>query len=170
MISENIRNDIWQRYLDCGRLVRYYEKQSDQHRRKNVLIKFLILLSIAAGLVSLIDALPDEGQTIAGAVVSALVAWDFVSNHSRKSAVLDIVSVECAGLEIEWENLWSEIEDEIIESVEARRRNKELSKRLMEITSLTVYSQVKRDENLNEKSAQDAYTAIGDRYGQEDRQ
>jgi hypothetical protein len=162
MVSDQTRNAIWQELLDVARLVRYYEALADRHRRLHRIIRFLLLAAAASGVVTLLNLLPVLIQSLAGGLIALLVVWDVLGDYARKAAVLHAISLECSHLEVEWQNLWGELET--ISDTEARRRNTSLAQRIAEITGWAGHADIRDDPKLNEQSAEAAYQIMASRH------
>lgn len=162
MVAEQTRNAIWQELLDVARLVRYYEALSDQHRRNHLIVRFLLLAAAAGGIAALLDLLPAMAQLVAGGLVALLVAWDFVSDYAKKAAILHAISIECSAMEIEWQNLWLELEN--ISDAEARRENTRLSRRIADVTGWAGQADIRENRKLNEECEKAAYRVMAERY------
>lgn len=162
MVTEQTRNAIWQELLDVARLVRYYEALSDQHRRNHLIVRFLLLAAAAGGIAALLDLLPAIAQLIAGGVIALLVAWDFVSDYAKKAAILHAISIECSALEIEWQDLWLELEN--ISDDDARLENTRLSRKIANVTAWAGQADIREDRRLNEECEKAAYRVMTDRY------
>lgn len=162
MASEQIRNEIWQERLDAERLVRYYEVLAERHRLRHLWIRIILLLAAIGGAVSLLKVIPQIFQLIAGLSVIVLVAVDFAFNGARKSAVLNLIQIECRALGNEWESLW--IGPEQISDDDARRENERLARRLSEVTGWAGHAEVGEDQKLNVKCEELAYNVMRERY------
>ena len=163
MVSDQTRNTIWQGLLDMARLVRYYESLADRHRRKHFWIRVVLLAAAASGIAALLDLFPEVVQIVAGGLVALCVVWDFVSDYAKKAAILHAISIECSALEVEWQDLWGDLEN--IDDTEARQRNTRLSRRLNEVTGWAGHTDIQEDPKLNEKCEAAAYRVMQDQYG-----
>ena len=163
MITDHTRNDVWQGLLDIARLVRYYEALSDRHRRHHFAIRLLLLIAATGGVAALLELLPDGIQILSGALVAVLVALDFVTDYAKKAAVLHAISIECSALEIEWEDLWGNLEN--LGDAEARENHAGLSRRLVHVTGAAGHADIREDRKLNEHCEAAAYQVIQDQYG-----
>ena len=161
MASERTRSDVWQELFDVARLVRYYEALADRHKRWRDRVRFLLLAAAAAGVAALLDLLPETARVAAGGAIAALVVWDFVADYARKAAVLHAVSLECSALEVEWRELWTDVNDADASECEARRRNRRLAQR---IAAATGWADVPEDRKLNKECARAAHEYLADRY------
>lgn len=168
MVSAQTRNDVWQELLDVARLVLYYEALAHRHRRNHMIVRFLLLAAAAGAIAALLDLLPAAAQPVAqlvaGGLVALLVAWDFVSNYARKAAVLQAISLECSLLEVEWRELWADVNDGHVSDAEARDKNYRLARRISEVTGWAGQADIGEDSKLNEECAKVAYNAMADRY------
>lgn len=162
MVSEQIRNEIWQERLDVERLVRYYEVLAERHRIRHLGIRTILLLAATSGVASLLEVLPQVFQLIAGLSVTVLVVMDFALNEARKSAILNLIKIECRALGNEWESLWANLER--ITDDDARRENERLVRRLSEVTGWAGHTEVGEDNKLNVKCEEIAYKVMSERY------
>lgn len=162
MASEQIRNEIRQERLDVERLVRYCEVLAERHRLRHLWIRIILLLAAIGGAVSLLKVIPQIFQLIAGLSVIALVAVDFAFNGARKSAVLNLIQIECRALGNEWESLWIGLEQ--ISDDDARRENERLARRLSEVTGWAGHAEVGEDQKPNAKCEGLAYNVMRERY------
>ena len=164
MVSDQTRNAVWQDLLDAARLVRYYDALSDRYRRNHAVVRFLLLAAAAGGIAALLDLLPAIAQLIAGGLVALLVAWDFVSDYARKAAVLHAIGLECGELENEWRELWAEVNDSEADEAEARRRSRQLARKLLNATGWAGYADIPENRRLNEECEKAAHRVVADRY------
>ena len=162
--SSPVRHHVWQELLDVARLSRYYEALAERHRIKQSIVSFVLLLSAMTGISSLFEVLPPIAYVISSAAIAIVVVWGFIGNHSRKQALLSLVSQECARLEFEWESLWAEINTYQIDEEEAQRRNRELAERLSEVTAWPGLISVRHSRALNRKCLEAANSHIRDKY------
>ncbi len=56
MVSDQIRNEVWQHLLDIARLVRYYAALSDRYRRNYTIVRFLLYAAAASGVAAFLEA------------------------------------------------------------------------------------------------------------------
>ena len=166
MVSEQTRNDVWQELLDVARLVRYYEALSNRYRHNHMIVRFLLLVVTLGGIAALLDLLPPVAQIIAGAVVALLFAWDHAADYAKKAAVLQAISLECSLLEDEWKQLWATIcaKDANVTDEEARRMNRQLTRRISYVTGWAGQADVRDDPRLNKECEKVAHKVMADRY------
>ena len=164
MATEQTRKDVWQELLDVARLVRYYEALSDRHRRNHFILRFLLLAAASSGIAALLDILPASVQSIASGLIALFVVWDFLADYAKKAAVLHAVSLECSTLEIEWRELWADVNKRDLDDADARHKNQRLARRVLEVTGRAGHADIKEDRKLNEKCEKDAYRVMRDRY------
>ena len=148
MVSETTRNEIWQQFLDVARLLRYYTSLSNRHRRKQQLIRILLMAAATSGIVTLLDLLPAFMQELAAAAVAILVVWDSLGDYARKAAVLHAICIECNRLESRWHKLWFEIDRPDLDDADALHQCDELGQRLLDITSQAGPAGVEIDAEL----------------------
>ena len=161
MVSEQIRNQIWQERLGVEELVRSYEVLAERLRFRHLGIRIILLLAVTIGAMSLLD-LPQVFQLIAGLSVIVLVVADFAFNGARKSAVSNLIKIECRALGNEWESWWIGLEQ--ISDGGARRENERLARRLSEVTGWAGHTEVAEDHKLNVKCEELACNVMRERY------
>ena len=164
MATDQTRNDVWQDVLDVARLVRYYEALSDRYRRNHLIVRFLLLAAAASGIAVLLGLLPEIVQLLAGGLIALLVAWDFVADYAKKAAVLHAISLECSALEIQWRELWADVNELDFDDAEARHQNRRLERGIMEVTGRAGHADIREDRKLNEKCEDVAHKVIAERY------
>lgn len=164
MVSDQIRNEVWQDLLDVTRLVRYYAALSDRYKRNYNIVRGLLLIAATSGIAAFLDALPSIAQLISGAGIALIVAWDFVSDYGRKAAVSHAIRLQCGELENEWRDLWRSVDDGTIANEEALHSNRQLLQRITSLTGNVGYADIREDHKLNETQAADAYKIMEERY------
>ena len=168
MVSELTRNMVWQEILDVERLSRYYDRLSDKYRTKHWIVRFLILISAASGVVNLQNLLfedwQDTGAVFFDASIAILVAWDFMANYGKKSETLNAISFECHQLWTDWNQLWTELHDDGVSETEIRDRDKRLADRLSMITNWSGLVDIPQDVGLNEECEKEAYEIVRGRF------
>ena len=112
----------------------------------------------------MLDVLPASVQLIAGGLVALLVVWDFIADYAKKAAVLHAISLECSALEIEWRELWADVNERDLDDSEARRKNQRLARRALEVTGRAGHADIRENRKLNEKCEKVAYRVVEDRY------
>ena len=164
MVSDEIRNEIWQDFLDITRLVRYYGVLSDRYKLKYDIVRGSLFVVATSGIVAFLDALPPIVQLISGVGIALFTAWDFVSDYGRKAAVLHAIKLQCGELENEWHALWRSVDDGTITNEEATKENRQLLQRITSLTGNAGYANIREDHKLNETQAANAYKTMEDRY------
>ena len=164
MIYEEIRNYVWQDYLDAARLVRYYQTLSSQYHRRHNLIRILVLLLAVSSAGVLFESFPVILGAIFGVTVAALVVCDFVLYYGRKAYVLSAIYAECSELESEWSDLWERANSGEFDGSEIRATNSDLSKRLNSVTSRAINAGIRVDDKINKECAESAYKIMEERY------
>ena len=164
MVSDEIRNEVWQDLLDVTRLVRYYAALSDRYKRNYNIVRVLLFAAATSGIAAFLDVLPPIAQLISGMGIALIIAWDFVSDYGRKAAILHAIRLQCSELESEWHALWRSVDDGTIANEEALEGNRQLLQRITSLTGNAGYADIREDQKLNEIHAADAYKVIEDRY------
>lgn len=122
MVSDEIRNEIWQDFLDVTRRVRYYGALSDRYKRNYNIVRVLLLAVAASSIAAFLDALPPIAHLISGVGIALIIAWNFVSDCGRKAAVLHAIRLQYGELEDEWCILWRNVDDGTITNEEAKKK------------------------------------------------
>lgn len=164
MVSDQIRNEVWQDLLDVTRLVRYYAALSDRYKRNYNIVRGLLLIAATSGIAAFLDALPPIAQLISGVGIALIITWDFVSDYGRKAAVSHAIRLQCDELENEWRDLWRSVDDGTIANEEALHSNRQLLQRITSLTGNAGYADIREDHKLNETQAADAYKIMEERY------
>lgn len=164
MVSDEIRNEVWQDFLDVTRLVRYYGALSDRYKRNYNIVRVLLFAAATSGIAAFLDALPPIAQLISGVGIALIIAWDFVSDYGRKAAVLHAIRLQCGELENEWHALWRSVDDGTIANEEALKKNRQLLQKITSLTGNAGYADIREDHKLNEIQAANAYKTMEERY------
>ena len=172
MVTDQTRNAIWQDLWDAERYFRYYGALSDLYSRRHKITRFATLASIlveatvsvsyvSIGVEGIWATIFLTSIVALGIVIAFLVAWDAVSNYAEDAAALSWVSVDCASLNMQWADLWLDVESYAIDEQQARSRRREL---LQKSNTITARIDVSLDEKANEASAEDAEKVLRDKY------
>ena len=162
-VTDQTRNDVWYSMLDTDRLGRYYQALADRNQRFAIAIKVTLAASAMAGIIALLDVLPDWVQIVAGVLIAVAVVLDLAINHQRKAAILHGISTDLRPIAVEWSDLWGRTER--MDEDAARERVRELSNLLNTITARAAEVGVGEDRHLNEKCAKETYQVFTDEYG-----
>ena len=166
MVSEHMRNAVWQNYLDASRLGYYYEALTNRYRGYYIGLRLALLISVIASVGT--QYTPVSHPVITALLVIAtvaLVSVDYALDLAKKSAVLQEVCIQVRSLEADWEMLWLGIEDENANDVETRQKNRALYERLLEATGRSLAEGILIDYKLNRKSTKTANAVIEGKYG-----
>ena len=164
MVTESTRNLVWQELLNSARLVRYYETLSDRFILKKQVLDFLLLISAVASVVTTLSILPLWSQALSGGAIAILVVYGFVSNYSKKAAVLHAISMECSYLYSQLELLWVGVQENTLSEQEALRHYRQIDERLTSVTGWAAHTDIKEDTKLNEQCESRAYAFIRNKY------
>ena len=169
-ISDRIRHEAWQGYIDAARLYRYYTMLSAQFYGKRRALQFLLGFAAVGGLSRFIGLFPEDAtwvSELASVAVLVIVVWDFMADYATKASVLHSISVECGKQESAWRALWDEIDDESADEEDIRKRVRALEADLLIATAVAGYSGVKEHRALNETATKEVYTVMAARYATE---
>ena len=162
MVSDQTRNDIWQELLDSDRLVRYYTAVANRYRRLHSYTLWLLMFGAASSFAAVLAVLPNDVQLIANAVVGLAAAWVLVADYAKKAAVAHTISFQCSRLDVQWQDLWREVEH--IEEEAARQRLVDLANQMNDVTSRSGDAGIVDNRRLNEKSEAVAFQTVNERY------
>ena len=164
MVSNQVRNEVWQNLLDIARLDRYYAALSDRYKRNHTIVRICLLAAATSGIAAFLDALPPIAQLISGGGIAVIIVWDMVSDYGRKAAILHAISLQCGDLENEWAELWIRVNEATITNEETILRNRQLIQRITAVTGGAGYADIREDQKLNERCAADTYEVMEARY------
>ena len=166
MVSDQLRNDIWQELLDSDRFVRYYEALANHYRRKHLTTLLFLAAGAASSVAAVFELLPERDmvQIVANAVVGVMALWVLFADYAKKAEVANSISTRCSGLDIEWRNLWTAVEEEEIEEAEAHSRHLALAKEMLDATQRSGDAGIVDNRRLNEKSEEAAFKTVSERY------
>lgn len=164
MATVQTRDQVWEDFLSIARLFRYYHALADRYRRNRMILRFLLLSAAASGVAAVLDITPSIMQSVASGVVALLIVWDFVADYATKAAILHTVCSDCGELELDWQNLWLDMDNLDLEDAEVQLRNRKLNEKLRVITDRPGYINVRDDHKLNEECEEIAYRIMGERY------
>ena len=77
MVSDHVRDKVWQGLLDMSRGYRYYDAMFRRYSRCRAILRVLLSISGIGGVASLLDFVPNPALwvQISGAVIGAVVFW-----------------------------------------------------------------------------------------------
>lgn len=166
MVSDQLRNDIWQELLDSNRLVRYYEALANHYRRKHLATLLFLAAAAASSVAAVYELIPqrDVVQVVANAIVGVTAAWVLFADYAKKAEVANSISIRCSRLDFEWRNLWTAVEEGVADEAEARSRSAALAKEMIDATRRSGDAGIVDSRRLNEKSEAAAFKAVGETY------
>ena len=167
MVSDQIRNEVWQNLLDVARLVRYYAALSDIYKRNYNIVRVLLFAVATSGVAAFLDVLPPIAQLISGGGIAVIIVWDVVSDYGKKAAILHAISLQCGELEDDCHELWRSVDNGAITNEDTILRIRQLERRMTSITGVAGYAYIREDQKLNEKCATIAYKVTENRYATE---
>ena len=165
MISDQLRNDIWQELLDSDRFVRYYEALANHDRRKHLMTLLFLAAGAASSVAAVFELVPEHDvvRIVANAVVGVMALWVFFADYAKKAEVANSISTRFSRLDIEWRSLWTAVEEEI-EKAEAHSRYLALAKERLDATQRSGDAGIVDSRRLNEKSEVAAFKTVSERY------
>lgn len=161
MISETLRNDIWNNMGDTIRQSLYYAELAQKMEQNN--FRMRIVLAVAGGTSALVSAniYPESwaiqlrvAQVGTGAFISLLIALSFAFAFDKKAGILHAVTTDIMLLRRDWKALWMEMEAGEIDEKTLRMRNRLLGERLEHLSSRADFAGVKDDDQLDIISSQ----------------
>lgn len=163
-VSEHTRNAVWQGMLDAQRLVIYYQIQTDQYIRRNRAMQVALLAFGGIEVSGLFFGFSNEIHSLIGGSIAILVALTIHFNFAKKSAILQVITRDCSALELQWQTLWSDLENSEIDGQEARHRNENLKAQLLVATERAPQADIASNQELNQKCTETAYITVSQRY------
>lgn len=170
MVSESTRSAIWQDMLDSERYYRYYGQLADRYTKYHYAIRILLLVLVIAeaslaGFLVIGNA--DWQKYIVWSIVACAVLLaifipvDVVFNFGQASTALGWISGDCSFLNLRYQQLWQDIESNIIDEEQARKAQRDL---MLEYYILTARFSVLANRKINKRSQEDANRVLEDRY------
>ena len=166
LVTDATRNAVWQEMLDTARLVRYYDRMTSSRQRCHYGVRLVLLASASAGILALIEALPEQVRIYCVAAIGVLVVIDLLSDFANKAAVLSFIRSECNEAGDELDALWGELQSDSINDDEARRRLKDLKHRMTRATNRVEHHNIPTNERLNAKCEEVAFKIMANQYAQ----
>lgn len=165
MISESVRNKVWQDLLDVARISLYFDALYRRYRLRAIISQVLLGvtgLGILSPLVGLIPKDFLEGVLgVCGLFVAGMAVNDLVFDPSGKKTVLRGIEQAMKMYETELRELWEEVRAGFGEDREALARSSEIMRKVHDSANALSLHTIKR---LNEKCAEEAYKVEGHRY------
>ena len=153
-----LRLAVWNGLLDAERYVRYYGALAERYRRQHQIPRYIMAVAAVAGAIPIFFKEQFPLGVTAGAIllILAAVAWDLLSDHGRKAAILDAISIECGEYETQLRDLWVSMEQRLAQgkSLDLASIHADLSMIEAAIDRVTARSSlagVAIDTQLNEK-------------------
>ena len=162
VVSDQTRNEIWQELLDSDRLVRYYTAVANHYRRWHAITLLLLAFGAAGSFAAVLDVLPSSLQLLANALIGLAAAWLFIADYAKKAAIAHTIGFQCGRLDIQWRNLWLQVEH--MEEEAAREQLIALANEMNEVTSRAGDAGIVDNHRLNEKSETVAFKTVSERY------
>lgn len=147
-VSAETRTAIWYATHDAARWGRYYGTLADRYRRREVVVRSVLLASAIGSVTALISQMPWLVQALAGLLVGMMIIVDFVYRPSERAVVLALIRDACDHARIALDELWRDLAT--IEEEEARRRFDGLNRHLAHVTSMASEPQ---DKEVNKASS-----------------
>ena len=167
-MDTTLRNAVWQQLLDAERLVRYYGEMTDRYRRWQRIPRYLMGASSVVGAAAIMfetDWIPNGVYLPVFLLIIAAIVWDFMHDYGDKAAILYSISVECGEYETELQDLWRSVDaEQPLEESRIRARLKEIESGMQRVTARAGYAGITVDEKLNEKTQEEGFKVISDRF------
>ena len=166
-----LRLAVWNGLLDAERYVRYYGALAKRYRYQQQIPRWIMALAAVTGAMPMVfgEFFPPDVSAATGLIVLGAVAWDLVSGHGHKAAILDAICVECGEYETQLRDLWIEIEQGLAQGnpidVKAIRANlTDIESGFDRVTSRVGIANVADDDQLNVKAMDEANRVLTDRF------
>lgn len=174
MLSQEIaplRLAVWNGLLDAERYVRYYGALAERYRRQHQIPRYIMAVAAVVGAVPIFFEEQFPLGVTAGAIllILAAVAWDLLSDHGRKAAILDAISVECGEYENQLRDLWISIEQGLaqgkpLDPTSIRADLSMIEAAIDRVTDRSSLAGVATDNRLNEKMMGEANEVLTARF------
>ena len=161
MISDQAWNDIWHGFLDVARAHRYYEKLHRRYQQRYIAQRAAILIAGTGAMATLADFFPPLIAAIAGLIVWIAMAAEFYLDISKRASILGVIRGQVSQLEDEYRALWESVSRAEISENQAIPAERNLRKHFFSICNAL---SIETDDQLNQQSADDAYTVEVQRY------
>ena len=132
-VSTETRTAIWYATHDAARWGRYYGTLADRYRRKERVVRSVLLASAIGSVTSLVSQMPWLVQALVGLLVGMMIIIDVVHRPSERAAVLAFIQDECDHARIALAELWRDLAT--VGEEEARRRFESLNRHLGHVTA-----------------------------------
>lgn len=165
-MSERSRDRIWNQYYDAERLTRYYEILSNRYMWYSTVSRFVLLGSVLSSIGAILELLPKWVPLLSDSLIGITVIIEFIGNFARKSAILHMISVRCRGIRNEYKQIFDEIDTAEFGASDSVSRSNELSKLLLDITSMTGPAEIPIAARLNTRCAREAKLVLENEYGE----
>ena len=112
-VSDQVRKEVWQGYLDAERLNRYFQWLGDRYRKITQAVKITIAFAAVGGVARIMAFLPEKwywAADITSVLILILVVCEIVFNFEKKSAVLNRVSEDVQKIHQDWRVLWNQVD------------------------------------------------------------
>ena len=166
-----LRLAVWNGLLDAERYVRYYGALAERYRRQHQIPRYIMAVAAVAGAVPIFFQEQFPLGLTAGAIllILAAVAWDLLSDHGRKAAILDAISVECGEYETQLRDLWVSLEQSLAEGTPLdqaaiRTTLVEIETAIDRVTARASLAAVAIDPELNSKVMNEANEVLTARF------
>ena len=166
-----LRLAVWNGLLDAERYVRYYGVLTKRYRRQHQFPRWIMGLAAVVGAMPLVfgELFPSGVSAATGLTVLAAVAWDLLSGHGQKVAILDAICVECGEYETQLRDLWIRIEQGIaqgeqIDTDAIRATLTSIESGLDRVTSRVGIANIAEDKRLNVQSMDEANEVLTNRF------
>ena len=187
MISDEVRNSIWQDMLEVNRCVRYYNDLRNKLLKRDTRTRnatfFAGLFSVLAVIATITSGLPFplnltdyiESQfrsttaliSLFGVVACFVLSdWRSREEFNYQAKIAAFIAVNLGPLSNQYSKLWGELnlDDFGMNDSEVLERRGRLLKRLTEITKIGIEERLSDDGELIEQSTKDAYLELANRY------
>ena len=166
-----LRLAVWNGLLDSERYVRYYGTLAERYRRQHQIPRYIMAAAAVVGAIPIFFEEQFPLGVTAGAMlfILAAVAWDLLSDHGRKAAILDAISVECGEYETQLRDLWISMEQGLaqgksLDPVSIRADLSMIEAAIDRVTNRSSLAGVATDNQLNEKMMNEANEVLTARF------
>ena len=155
-VGESRRSEAWFDYLEAVRLERYYYRLYDRYQTLRQTVRLLIFLCVSGNAVGALQDAPAWFIWSVSTGAAILLAIDLLGNHARKAASSFAISQACGALSDDYSRLWQQIEEREIDERKVVSRLEELADGIRRTTGRAGDVDLRTNERLNERSAEEA--------------
>ena len=165
--STMLRASVWHSLLETDRCSRYYNELASRYRRRNLALRFSLMLAAMIGgakPLGVLPFLPDYVVQVSSFAIIGVIIWDFLADYSKKSALCHAIAVECSRCCQELDRLWSAVEQQTLPDSEIREQLDAIDRRRIDTTARAGDADVLEDKAINKAAEEESDAVMLRRY------